>query len=558
MARMEPNRGLSIITAYRTRGGMDLTARDAETDRDGRLAADRKTQRATTPRAGDAPTAHGRSPPGQRWLSGPFGIGSTAALVLVGFLALLGIVSMTFWLGERAGHYYDQAIEARDARAAATELRHALESAESSQRGFLLTGNQIYLAPFGTSKDLAQRQLDQVKRLLESDASARPLLDRLALIVTEKFAEMDRSIVLKRERSDAEALGIIRTNRGKALMDEANVYITSLVRRADDRLTREAGEQTDNARLLRWTILAGAATILLVATAVALTVVRHTRDMARAQREIIALNTGLEQRVQDRTSALAQANEEIQRFAYIVTHDLRAPLVNIVGFTGEIELALGPLQVAAESMPENDLRGITARQAIGRDIPEAIAFIRSSTQRMDGLIKAILKLAREGKRSLRAEPIALRPLITGLVASMQHAIEEAGGQVEIDCAVGTIVSDRLSLEQIVGNILDNAIKYRLPARLLKIAVRVSACGGRNVVIEIADNGRGIAEEDRERVFELFRRAGAQDQPGEGIGLAHVRTLVRNLGGQVSFTSSDTGTRFQVVLPMQLRHEGVLT
>jgi signal transduction histidine kinase len=489
------------------------------------------------------------------WLSAPFGIGSTAALVLVGCLALLGIVAMTFWLGERAGHYYKQAIEARDARAAATELRHALESAESSQRGFLLTGNQIYLAPFGTSKELAQRQLEQIRAVLKADASSRALLDRLSSIVTEKFAEMDRSIALKRERSDAEALAIIRTNRGKALMDEANVFITSLVRRADDQLTREAGEQTGNARLLRWSILAGAGLIVLVSLAVATTVVRHTRDMAEAQREIVALNSGLEQRVEERTSALAQANEEIQRFAYVVTHDLRAPLVNIVGFTGEIEIALAQLRPLAGASSESDPQTVAARHAVNRDIPEAIGFIRSSTQRMDNLIKAILKLSREGKRNLRPDRIALQPLISDTIGSMRHVLEEAGGRVEIDCRVDSIVSDRLSVEQIVGNILDNAIKYRSPARAPQILIRAAPFGARHVVIDISDNGRGIAEQDRERVFELFRRAGAQDQPGEGIGLAHVRMLVRNLGGQVSFTSSlDQGTRFRVILPLELTDE----
>ena len=71
-------------------------------------------------------------------------------------------------------------------------------------------------------------------------------------------------------------------------------------------------------------------------------------------------------------------------------------------------------------------------------------------------------------------------------------------------------------------------------------------------IEVADNGRGIAEQDRERVFELFSRSGAQDQPGEGIGLAYVRTVVRNLGGDISVTSAlDEGTTFRLVLPREL-------
>jgi signal transduction histidine kinase len=115
--------------------------------------------------------------------------------------------------------------------------------------------------------------------------------------------------------------------------------------------------------------------------------------------------------------------------------------------------------------------------------------------------------------------------------------------------VATIRADRLSLEQIVGNLLDNAVKYHSKDRPLRIDVKVHAVSGDKVGIDIADNGRGIAEQDRDRVFDLFRRAGSQDQPGEGIGLAYVRTVVRNLGGEITMTTElDKGTTFHVVLP----------
>src|SRR6187401_2745865 len=93
---------------------------------------------------------------------------STTALLFVGFLALLGIVAMTFWLGQRAQVYFNDVIEARDARGAAVDLRNAVQSAESGQRGFLFTGNEIYLAPYGPAKALAERQLAAVNRLLAS------------------------------------------------------------------------------------------------------------------------------------------------------------------------------------------------------------------------------------------------------------------------------------------------------------------------------------------------------------------------------------------------------
>jgi signal transduction histidine kinase len=115
-----------------------------------------------------------------------------------------------------------------------------------------------------------------------------------------------------------------------------------------------------------------------------------------------------------------------------------------------------------------------------------------------------------------------------------------------------MVADRLSLEQIFGNLFDNAVKYRRNDRPLAIRVRIAEERAR-VSVSVEDNGRGIAEQDRERVFDLFRRAGAQDQPGEGIGLAHVRSMVRNLGGDVLMESQlGRGTTFRVILPQQFR------
>jgi signal transduction histidine kinase len=110
------------------------------------------------------------------------------------------------------------------------------------------------------------------------------------------------------------------------------------------------------------------------------------------------------------------------------------------------------------------------------------------------------------------------------------------------------VTDRLSVEQIFGNILDNAVKYLDPERPGRVTVRAreSALG---VEYEVEDNGRGIAAADQDRIFDLFRRAGAQDRPGEGIGLSHVRALVRLLGGTISLSSEPgVGTSIRVRLP----------
>jgi signal transduction histidine kinase len=257
--------------------------------------------------------------------------------------------------------------------------------------------------------------------------------------------------------------------------------------------------------------------------------------------------------VRERAGDLARANEEIQRFAYIVSHDLRSPLVNVMGFTSELEAGLAALRAFMERVPANDDDDLVAREArtaIDADMPEAIGFIRSSTGKMDNLINAILKLAREGiARSRRSA--STWPPDRGGRDSVRHRLSENGGEIEVEKPLPDISSDRLALEQIFGNLVDNAVKYLDPSRPGRIVIR-----GREtrtgVEYEVEDNGRGIAPEDHDRVFELFRRSGAQDVAGEGIGLSHVRALVRRLGGEITLQSSlGKGTMFRVRLPRNL-------
>jgi signal transduction histidine kinase len=485
-----------------------------------------------------------------------FYLRSTLALLMMGLLTLLGIEAMTLWLGQRAQVYFDEVIAARDTRSAAVELRNAVLTAETSQRGFLLTANEIYLAPYDSAKAAAQRHLDRLKQTLASDEEAAGRVERLEEIISQKFSETDETIALKRNRQETEVLALVRTNRGKALMDEANIFFTGLIRAADERLTTGVSEHRRNAITFRWVTIVGGAIIIAVVGGAALAVFNYTRELSAARDEVAALAAGLEARVKERTADLSRANEEIQRFVYIVTHDLRAPLVNIMGFTSELEGGMKSLQAVIERSGSHlaaDALAREARTAATEDLPEAIGFIRSSTRKMDNLINAMLKLAREGRRTLRPESIDLAGLVEASVSAIQHLVTEAGGRIEVAVNAPPMIGDRLALEQVFGNLVDNAVKYRSKDRPLRVEVRASPAPGDRIEISVADNGRGIAPQDLERVFELFRRSGAQDQPGEGIGLAYVRTVIRRLGGDITVKSVlDEGTTFRIVLPRILQ------
>jgi PAS domain S-box-containing protein len=280
---------------------------------------------------------------------------------------------------------------------------------------------------------------------------------------------------------------------------------------------------------------------------------KQAQDALRASRER-ALRTEEETRrlasiLAERVKELDAANEEIQRFAYIVSHDLRAPLVNVMGFTSELEGAQAEIERFYRNVQQADPNLIApdAKAAIEADLPEAIGFIRSSTVKMDKLIRAILKLSREGRRVLAPEPIDMVQLLETQRGSVAHQLHERGAELLIE-PVPDLTSDRLAIEQIFGNLIDNAVKYLHSSRAGRIVVRGRNLAD-NVLYEVEDNGRGIDPKDFERIFDLFRRSGAQDQQGEGIGLAHVRALVRRLGGTISVSSRvGEGSTFTVILP----------
>jgi len=479
---------------------------------------------------------------------------STALLLLVGLLTLLGIVGTNVWLVERAQVYFDEVLEGRVARRAAIDLRTTMQDAETGQRGYIITLEEQYLEPYNNAIALIDGEMDELRRVLAPYPEAQAPFAQLEADIALKLNELSETIALAQSGDVQGAIEQVRTDRGKEAMDSSRAFINGLIEAIDNRLIEGIANQRNTATAMRWVSMGGGLIILLVVGAAIWAVFSYMQELANARRAIEDANASLEDRVKERTSDLGRANEEIQRFAYIVTHDLRAPLVNIMGFTSELETGVGSVKSYMETQPEtDDPVASEARLAATEDLPEAITFIRAATRKMDGLINAILKISREGRRQLKPEPVDLRELAESGAAAIHHQIVDSGGEVKTDIRIGKIVTDKLSIEQVLGNMLDNAVKYQQPDRPLQVAINARHLPGNRVVIDVSDNGRGIADTDHERVFELFRRSGSQNHPGEGIGLAHVRTMVRSLGGDVTLKSKlGEGTTFTISLPRDLR------
>ena len=285
------------------------------------------------------------------------------------------------------------------------------------------------------------------------------------------------------------------------------------------------------------------------------TVIADITELKSAEAEIAGLQAtekallASEERLKYYSSELAATNSELKNFANIVAHDFRAPMVNLKGFARELGHSLDELkQIMHEAvlkLPENSR--IKAQELLERDMPEALKFIDSSVERLGRMIDALLKLARLGRRDMLYKTVDIGELVTSVTRSFRHQIELQGIKMEVG-PLPQIETDYLAMEQIFSNLLDNAIKYLDTDRQGEIAISCTNKGG-EFLFAIEDNGRGIAVTEIEEIFEIFKRAGKQDIPGDGMGLAYVRMLVRQLGGKVWCESRiGVGTKINFTVP----------
>lgn len=457
----------------------------------------------------------------------------------------------TFVLIQRTAQFNAQVDAEWQTRRAGRLLLLNLKDAETAQRGYLLTGRSDFLLSYRGAVAAHETLLANFRARVSTTEAGAAEAEDIARLSREKILEMSRILELFRRGQASDAIDDVRRGQGVTLMRELDDALTSVDQRIGADLARATARSEASAAFTGVVNAVAGLLILILAATVFLIVRRHVEALKASQAELDRTNAGLEETVRARTAALTRASEEVQRFAYIVSHDLRSPLVNVMGYTAELEQAGRTLdQAIAEAEVKGPIDPAVV-SAVREDIPEAVGFIRASTEKMDGLINAILKMSREGRRNLVVEPIDVVDTVRRIAATFAHQLSEADGEVRIG-DLPEIESDRLSIEQILSNLIDNAVKYLDPSRPGRIEVRGRDGPDGWVEYEISDNGRGISEKDHERIFELFRRSGRQDRPGEGLGLAFVRSSVRRLGGDIAVESRlGEGSTFRLKLPKRL-------
>ena len=482
-------------------------------------------------------------------------------LLSAGFLVLVVVSAASVLLVNKSREDNAWVVHTIEVENQTNALLLEIRRAESAARGYLVTMGPEFLADHNQAVTAILPDLEKLERLTADNPLQVENIKKLRAAIETQLDQFTRELKFIKQGSPARATALVRE---AAARDTTSAIrdLASAMRIEEERLFNLRVANADRSeRLATIVTIAGSALVFLLAGIAILLLRQSARGRDEAEARLRDANLNLEATVDERTADLREANNEVQRFAHIVSHDLRSPLVNIMGFTSELEELRGDIfrriaalrQSAAAAPPpaiavdgEPALEG--ADLQLSQDFSEALGFIKSSIGKMDRLITAILSLTREGRRQFDPVKIDTGELIETVVATLAHQAAEANATIKI-AALPNIVSDRLALEQIFSNLIDNAIKYLKPGIPGEISVNGRTKLG-FAIFEVADNGRGIDPKDHERIFDLFRRAGAQDRPGQGIGLAHVRALVRRLGGTMSVASElNNGSTFAITLPI---------
>ena len=491
-----------------------------------------------------------------RFLSAPDGtIGRRLTIFMaLGFVALIGAVAAAAWMTAQVRSHTEWVIHTYRVENAILETRRLIEQGETTRRGYLLApDDQRFLSAYRDTAAALPGRMRDLATLTHDNPRQRALNAGLRREVTALARTRETSMAQVAAGDAPAALATFRGEVSSRRLRRIRDVFDAMNAEERRLLTIRDAQLSDNVRLFYLALGAAAILLALVAAIALLTVLAYTRDLARSRETLERLNGNLEGIVATRTADLTRANDEIQRFAYIVSHDLRSPLVNVMGFTAELDASATAMRELIDRAEAEapQLVSDEMRFAAREDLPEAIGFIRTSTQKMDRLINAILQLSRQGRRVLSPEPIDIPAMVGTIRETLAHRLDEKDAELIAEEPLPVIVSDRFSLDQALSNLIDNAVKYLRPGVPGRIVVRGRREGSR-AIVEVADNGRGIDPRDHQRVFDLFRRSGAQDTRGEGIGLATVRALVFRLGGTIDVQSTlGEGSTFRLSLPLTL-------
>lgn len=525
-------------------------------------------------------------------------------------LVALVVAALAYNAIRRAGDFGAEARRSTEIVEAVSTVMLGLDDAETGQRGYLITGDSSYLAPFALGQQIVPPTLDSLGVLMRGDAQGTAAVDSLRSLSAEKFTELNRTIRLSETDGVQAALGVIAAGRGKLLMDDVRGLVARLSQHENDRLRTMSALQENERRTARIVLFLGITLAVLLGGWANARVVGEAERLAAAVRERDAANATLQDQaaeleaansellrstnaLQEQTIELEQqaeeaqalseelelSNEELNRanndleersriasaaeevarsaskaksdFLAMMSHEIRTPINAVVGYSELLALGLsGPLTTEQSAQVER---------------------IQQSTRHLLQLVNEILDLAKIESGTLRVESgHGAVGNTVDLALDLVRTQADAKGITLLDLCDGTrsvkYVGDQDRVRQIVLNLLSNAVKFTNPGGTVTVTAHVadwpelaehSAESSRCVGLTIADSGIGIAPEHFGNIFEPFTQIETdgqnpytRQQSGTGLGLPISRQLATLMGGALTVESSvGSGSSFTLWLPV---------
>ncbi len=429
------------------------------------------------------------------------------------------------------------------------EFQYRFDLADSYGFDFMESLKQGDLLLFQQSYADLTAFIDENKEAFETPKK-RELLDLLILVISDYEKAFNQYEEANRTSSNKNIEDVeFFASQIEIYKNDIYEKINNLSSEVDREIVNHTIESQENINKTRILLTILIITMIITGPLSGWVIIRQSNESTRQQKALVDAKIEFNQKLDEQKIELSKANQETKQFAYIVSHDLRASLINLKGFAKELAFSIDQIhpiitnQLTKLEPTENQKVSL----AINQDIPEAMNYINNSVNRMESFINAVLKLSRLGRRELELIEIDPNPMVEEIVANLTYQLEVRQGAVYAQ-NLPKIFADQTSLEQIFANILDNATKYWYQGRPLEIHITTKQKND-ETIFAIRDNGRGIAKEDMDKVFAPFRRIGTSQELGEGMGMAYVQAIVRNMGGRIWVESEiSKGTTIFFTIP----------
>jgi signal transduction histidine kinase len=274
-----------------------------------------------------------------------------------------------------------------------------------------------------------------------------------------------------------------------------------------------------------------------------------------------ALQATLEARAQELTQVndnLRQQKQDNDMFIYSVSHDLRSPLVNLQGFSRELQVSCDELRTMLDAARLPDAERTRITRVLDGNLSEALHYLRTAVARSASIIDALLRISRAGRLEYQWQRVSVARAVARVVESLHQAIVERGVGVSVG-ELPPVWGDPTAIEQIFANLIGNAVNYLDPSRAGRIEIGTleqpprenGERAPRMRTYYVRDNGLGIPDACMPKMFSAFQRLHGDRAKGDGIGLALVRRVTERHGGRAWVESQEgAGSTFYVTLPEQ--------